>query len=604
MRRWITRQLRSEGTRPVVVIDPRQMVTDDELDAVYGASILVKRVDDWFDLRLLWEREGRNRPLGEPRLILLTSDVAVDRADDLPFDVEQASTVCRVRVPGSEATEPALLELDPALSDNAVERMETSRLRPIDAVLTAAADLPAMALGGGPEEQLRFALRLIDRTAPAAVIALARTNVNDSLALAVLEDPPRFDDLQSAWASWVSEPAGSPWSAHINSCRAEIVNLFLGGNLKQVLGVPAQLPPWALIGVRGESHDERVDTLLAAPPVDAVTFDDWVRTAQWWGEIRGRLAQVNPQVEDLSTRAWEVWAELDERFQTWLRSHYGSQLSRTWISGPISLDKVQPFLVTRRAMSPRILLIVLDGLGFAQWSLVHAHARLRVVRSGGVLAMLPTLTEVSRQAIAAAARPTEFAENLRSTSKEPQHWKSSWAVSSPGAVWIRIDGARVDELEAIPIGTADVIGVVLSITDELMHSAEQMGDIGLQAGVNTWIRSGVLDALVQRSSDNGYETWITADHGNLECIPTKEPREGDFVERAGTRVRRYGSKSLRDQGAADGLRWDNLPGFPADEAQRLLFAPGRTGWGSSRVSHGGLSLDEVIVPFVQVEASE
>lgn len=602
MRRWVTRQLRVDGTRPVVVIDPRRVVTDEELDEAYGAPILVKRVDDWFGLRCSWEREGRRRSPADPRLILLTTDAEVDRAEDLPFDIEQSSTVCRIRTPGSATTEDATLALDSELSDRAVDRMEKSRLAPIDAVLTAAADLPALPLGEAPTEQLRLALRLTDRTIPAAVIALARAKVTEPIAVAALEDPPRLGDLQSAWESWVIDHAGTRWADHFIACRSEVINLFLGGSLTPVRGDAAHLPAWAGIGVRGESNAERVDTLLSAPPVDADAFEDWVRTAQWWGEIRGNLARVNPRVEGLSTRAWNVWAQLDDRFQTWLRSQYGSQLSRTWINGPVSLDKVQPFLATRRAASPRVLLVILDGMGFAQWSLIRDQARLRVLRAGGALAMLPTLTEVSRQAIAAAARPTQFAESLRSTSKEPQHWATAWAETAPGAVWRRIDGARIEELDAIPIGTADVIGVVLSITDELMHSAEQMGDVGFHAGVNTWIRSGVLDALIQRSCDHGYETWITADHGNLECIPTKEPREGAFVERAGTRVRRYGSKVLRDQGAADGHRWDDLPGFPADEAQRLLFAPGRTGWGPSRVSHGGLSLDEVIVPFVQVEA--
>ena len=60
---------------------------------------------------------------------------------------------------------------------------------------------------------------------------------------------------------------------------------------------------------------------------------------------------------------------------------------------------------------------------------------------------------------------------------------------------------------------------------------------------------------------------------------TKEPREGDFVERNGTRTRRYASKTLRDDSAVDGIVWDELPGDPRAEAERLLFAPGRTGWG-------------------------
>lgn len=153
----------------------------------------------------------------------------------------------------------------------------------------------------------------------------------------------------------------------------------------------------------------------------------------------------------------------------------------------------------------------------------------------------------------------------------------------------------------MPFGTTDVIGLVLSATDELMHSAELLGDIGLHAGLDAWVRSGVLTEVLAQAAAHGYETWLTADHGNLAVEPVKEPREGAFVERPGTRARRYASKTLRDAAVAEGVAWDSLPGYPSDESERLLFASGRTGWGASRLSHGGLSLDEVIVPLVQIE---
>src|SRR4051812_40853680 len=196
MRRWITRQLRIDGTGPVVVIDPRGIVTDEELLAAFGAGIVMERVGDWLVLRRTWEREGRRRTPSEPQLVLLTTATELSRAEDLPFDIEQASTVCRIRIPGFAATHAALLALDPELSDRAADRIETARIPAIDAILTTAADLPPLPLTGAPEEQLRLALRLNDRTVPEGVAMLARAIVSEPLAIAALEEPPRFDDLQ------------------------------------------------------------------------------------------------------------------------------------------------------------------------------------------------------------------------------------------------------------------------------------------------------------------------------------------------------------------------------------------------------------------------
>lgn len=600
MRKWVTTQLEAEGARPVVVIDADTIVTTSELEAAFGDAA-VHTVGDWFELRRAWELHGRHWDGHGPRVVLVTKDPTAGSCADIPFDVEQASKVRRVRVPGPLEVRSALAELDDEVSDLAVARLAAGSLNPTDAVLTAVAGLPSLPLAGSAVREFQAALHLVGQAQPRPVIELALGSFEDSLALALVDDPPRIDEVQRAWEEWLADPVGSGWASHMHECRAELIDLFMAGRLNPVPKGDADVPLWATVGVAQESAGARVAALLDAPPAEPASLDDWVRIAQWWGEVRSGLAQVNPADAGLEAQAWDWWAETDQQFLAWLRTSYGPQLTRTWANWPASLDKVQPFLAKRQASVGRLLVVVLDGMGFTQWTWIRELSSVRVARSGGVLAMLPTLTEVSRQAIAAGGPPIQFADSLRSTSKEPQRWASAWEESGVTSAWIRIDGARTEELSVVPFGAVDVIGLVLSATDELMHSAELLGDLGLHAGLDAWVRSGVFAAVLEQATAHGYETWLTADHGNLAVEPSKEPREGAFVERAGTRARRYGSKTLRDAAAVEGVVWDALPGYPPGEAQRLLFALGRTGWGPSRLSHGGLSLDEVIVPLVQIE---
>ena len=135
-----------------------------------------------------------------------------------------------------------------------------------------------------------------------------------------------------------------------------------------------------------------------------------------------------------------------------------------------------------------------------------------------------------------------------------------------------------------------------------MHGAEVLGDRQLAASTALWVNAGFLETLVENATSQGFEVWITADHGNLPSMPAERgvvKREGQLVEHAGTRVRLYPNQTLRDT-AGFGTIWDP-PGYPP-EAQAPLFADGRFGFHATgvRVSHGGLSIDEVIVPFVQV----
>ena len=80
------------------------------------------------------------------------------------------------------------------------------------------------------------------------------------------------------------------------------------------------------------------------------------------------------------------------------------------------------------------------------------------------------------------------------------------------------------------------------------------------------------------------------------------PREGKTLEQAGIRARIYPNATLRRQAVEHAEIWDP-PGLPTEAASYFpAFALGRSGYhtGGTRVGHGGISLDEVMVPVVQV----
>ncbi|MGH9268618.1 MAG: hypothetical protein ACRD0D_10640, partial [Acidimicrobiales bacterium] len=130
--------------------------------------------------------------------------------------------------------------------------------------------------------------------------------------------------------------------------------------------------------------------------------------------------------------------------------------------------------------------------------------------------------------------------------------------------------------------------------DDLVHTSELLGDGQFLANLGVWVANGFLDDLVRRADAAGIEVWITADHGNLECRPARALKEGVAVESAGKRLLRYPNLTLRDASTADGIVWNDIPGMPGS-AEPMLFANNPLS-----VSHGGLSIDEVIVPLLRV----
>ena len=343
------------------------------------------------------------------------------------------------------------------------------------------------------------------------------------------------------------------------------------------------------------------DLLTAQPPLP----DDlmgWFGTASWWGEVRAAIA-AQPTPPPGTEAAWQIWARLDGHFRAWLRSSYGSSLLS---SVPhVALHRVGPHLARRLDDGTKILLIVIDGLGFAQWHPLRQAAELTVHHSGAALAMIPTLTSVSRQAIFAGVLPRDFAATLRTTNAEERLWRRFWKARGLPDREISYTKTLGHDAEQLPPVQGRVAAVVVNAVDDILHGADVLADRQVAAGVDLWARTGFLTNLVGGATENGYETWITSDHGNLPTTATPVPREGQTVEQTGIRVRIYPNATLRAQAADHGEIWDP-PGLPttADAAYHPLFAPGRNGYhaGPNRVSHGGISLDEVVVPVAQVSA--
>lgn len=55
MRKWVAKQLWVDSPRSVVVLDPDGLVSEADLNGVFGNSAAIHWVGDWFELRRAWE---------------------------------------------------------------------------------------------------------------------------------------------------------------------------------------------------------------------------------------------------------------------------------------------------------------------------------------------------------------------------------------------------------------------------------------------------------------------------------------------------------------------------------------------------------------------
>lgn len=136
-----------------------------------------------------------------------------------------------------------------------------------------------------------------------------------------------------------------------------------------------------------------------------------------------------------------------------------------------------------------------------------------------------------------------------------------------------------------------------------MHGME-LGTAGMHNQVSQWAKQVYLSTLFDLLLDHGFRVYLTSDHGNIEATGCGRPAEGAVAELRGERARVYPDAALRRNVKARlpiALEWDSI-GLP--DGYVPLLAPSRQAFireSQHTVSHGGVSIEEIIVPLVQIE---
>lgn len=601
MTRWIndaTMPLRQRRGSVAVIVDPDRLAGTTVDPAVYGE---VRYAANVWQLRCVYETEGRHRPVDAGRLVIVVTDPAVRSREELPWDVAQLPTALLV-APVPPDVQPIVHALTGDLADVAVREARPGR-GPVAAVLQHGWGVTIPGSDAGNE--LAAAVRIVTGAAPRAMLSAASLEVQTPLARAVLGDPMDRAVLDAAWADWLQGGTASPHDAALRGCGPVFLALLHQGLIHPALLRATDLPEWAVAGAITPSADMRVQALLHTRPTEfADNESGWIKLADWWGQVRLAAAAAAPLPQTLRAAVDAVWDEMDVSFRSWLRESYAGLLTRS-ASPPLTVDKIAGFLARRlRTGTPRALLLVMDGLAMPQWHQLRELLGLTVLESTGCFAMLPTITTVSRQAIFAGMQPTRFADTVDRTQPEERRWRAFWAgegLTEAEIGWQRLDGA--DDRERLALTSSQrVVGVAVNAIDDIMHGSDVNGDPQMYAAVEVWTRHGFLRQTIIDAHEADFEIWVTADHGNIEGRGRGvAPREGVRSTGRGQRVHIYREEVFAAATRLPGVEW-TPPSYPRS-AGATVFAAGRDCYTrtATLVSHGSLSVDEVIVPLARVE---
>jgi hypothetical protein len=419
----------------------------------------------------------------------------------------------------------------------------------------------------------------------------------------------------------IKGPIDLPFDHH--DIRVYIDTLFIEGLLHPVAHEHADTlsKTWVGIGVKtapiedkSRRLDKLIDSLKTSIPADGAKHTDWFRFARGWAELVVLMnKQPNTVLGETNKDAMSLQAQVDAGFTAWLLKRYAGLVNLPPVP-PAMLHHLPRFLARQvgENRNAKIALIVVDGLAMDQWLVVRSALASRQpgfrFREQAVFAWIPSLTSVSRQAAFAGKAPIFFPNSIQTTDKEPALWAQFWAdqgMTPNEVVYIKGlgDGRLETVSEALSHPKARVAGLVVDKVDKIMHGME-MGIAGMHNQVCQWAKLPYLNTLLDLLLDRGFRVYLTSDHGNVEAVGCGRPTEGAVADLRGERVRIYSDVALRGkvkERFPAALEWGPI-GLP--ENYLALLAPARQAFVQEKqrtVSHGGISVEELIVPLVQIE---
>lgn len=367
--------------------------------------------------------------------------------------------------------------------------------------------------------------------------------------------------------------------------------------------------------------------LAAAPGLGGASPEDWIELAREhvaWAdlvarEVRRKKLEASPDLQRAADKLSDQYLEVRDRWNREFASVLIRDEARVYNARnrrrPISLSDVSRLLLRPLTEAgTRVLLLVLDGCPLSSfyellrgWTDEHPIGLLLPDAAASVgddlramgpllagVAPLPTLTSHARRALFAGelpknpvlAEPDTVAANAAGDRRAFD--ENITLGSTPRRLLLKDEvGVGADDvLAALGDSGLDLVAAVFNGVDDALASHE-MTPIPSW----TWPKvSGGLANLILKASELGWRVIVTADHGHTEFWHPSRKVSAPSSNRGGQRWKSQPT--------------DRTMELPAGELRpapvHVLTDMGAWFGTQARGYHGGLSLEEVVVPIAFV----
>lgn len=366
-----------------------------------------------------------------------------------------------------------------------------------------------------------------------------------------------------------------------------------------------------------------------------------VNTYEEWANLYRKLIYWELQLEEIEDASM---FEILESQKTEANSHFGKFIERNYADwfddgdGPVMSHTLFKERIQPELNDGPTLLVVIDNLRYDQWFAFEdtVGAFYKKIKEETYYSILPTATQYARNAIFSGLTPLDMEK------KYPEWWKNDTDEGGKNLFENKFLGAQLKRLglnlkwEYHKISSLrqgkhlsnnfrsqkdnDLTVIVYNFVDMLSHSKTEMEVIKELAGndksyrslTQSWFKNSPLLDIIQQAQGMGMKLIITTDHGTINVTqPSKVIGDKDTSLNLRYKTGRSLTYEEKDVYAVKNPKEIHLPNINVSSS--FIFAKNDfffaypnnynhyVSYYRNSYQHGGVSLEEMIIPFVVLD---